>query len=205
VITATQMLQSMENSPLPTRAEVSDVANAVYDGTDAVMLSGETAHGKFPREAVEMMNRIVAQSENASKQFLMKLDKVADSQRKAAYIINAAVNACDYLPVKAIVCATLSGKLARICSTTRKHVPIVAATPNETTLRQLALSYGVFPAVADYREDPFDQARDAVGIVKRHLQDSDLVIVIAKHAPSVPRSDMCCLARLGDFAARKKE
>jgi len=200
VITATQMLQSMESSPLPTRAEVSDVANAVYDGTDAVMLSGETAHGRFPREAVEVMSRIVTQAENASKQFKTKLDKVVEARRDTAYIINAAVNACDYLPVRAIVCATLSGQSARACSTTRKHVPIVAATPKESTLRQLALSYGVFPFLSAYCDDPFEQAGAAIKVVKHYLTDDDLVMILGKHSQSLSRNNMCCLAHLRDLA-----
>lgn len=199
VITATQMLQSMENSPLPTRAEVSDVANAVYDGTDAVMLSGETAHGRFPREAVEVMNRIVMEAEKGSRRFLMKLDAVQESKRDTAYIINAAVSACEYLPVRAIICATLSGQSARTCSTVRKHVPIVAATPNEHTGRQLALSYGVFPCLTKFCDDPFKQASDAIEIVRPYLQENDLVMVLGKHSPRVSRNNMCCLSRLKDF------
>jgi len=199
VITATQMLQSMEESPLPTRAEVSDVANAVYDGTDAVMLSGETAHGRFPLEAVAMMSRIVAQAESAPKQFQMKLDKVPASGREAAYVIDAALGSCDYLPVKAVICSSLTGRSARACSTTRKRVPVVAATPRETTMRRLALSYGVFPVLADFSEDPFRQAADAIRIVKEHLRDDDLVAILGKHSQAVSRTNVCCLARLRDL------
>jgi len=205
VITATQMLQSMENSPLPTRAEVSDVANAVYDGTDAVMLSGETAHGKYPREAVAMMNRIVEQAEGAAKNFLMSMDKVPEDHRASAYIIDAAVSSCDYLPVKALVLTTLKGRSARLCSSTRKHMPIVAATPKASTKRQLALSYGVFPFLATYSDDPFKQASDAIEIVRPYLQNSDLVMILGKHGKHIPKNNMCCLARLKDLGDSERQ
>ncbi len=199
VITATQMLQSMEASPVPTRAEVSDVANAVYDGTDAVMLSGETAHGRFPREAVEMMSRIVMQAENAENGYRMKLEKVPESRRDTSYIINAAVGSCDYLPIKSIVCATLTGTSARLCSATRKRVPIVASTPNEFVMRQLSLSYGVFPALAEFSDDPIRQASGAISVVRPYLQDDDLVMLLGKHSPVVARNNLCCLTRLADL------
>jgi len=199
VITATQMLQSMENSPAPTRAEVNDVANAVYDGTDAVMLSGETAHGKYPREAVEMMNRIVTQAEKAPSRFFTKLQEVPEKERRTAYIINAAVSACDHLPVKAIACTTLSGVSARVCSATRKRVPIVVSTPNPVVMRQLALSYGVFPVLAEFSEDIVVQAKEALVVLRKHLRRKDLVMVLMKHRPKAKRNNTCCLVPLEEL------
>ncbi|MEI7850724.1 MAG: pyruvate kinase [Kiritimatiellales bacterium] len=148
VITATQMLQSMVDNPRPTRAEVSDVANAVYDGTDAVMLSGETAYGKFPIEAVQMMAKIAKTVESQKESLLATLPVYEQSAEVMPrnHLAKAAVSCAAALPVKAIITSTNAGITARICASYRGNIPILALSENMSTVRQLSLSYGVYSA-----------------------------------------------------------
>lgn len=149
VITATEMLESMITNPRPTRAEISDIANAVYDGTSAIMLSGETAAGKYPVQAVEAMARIAEFTEgtidykkrfhNAAFKIRNLIDAISHSTCGMAIDIQA----------KAIVVCSLSGMTARMVSRFRAPVPIIGLTTNEATWRKLALSWGVTPAMCE--------------------------------------------------------
>ena len=149
VIVATQMLESMISSPMPTRAEVSDVANAVYDGVDVVMLSAETAAGKYPIEAVKVMAEIAETTEddvhydrrfhNAEFRIKNSVDAISHSTCGMAIDLNA----------KAIVACSLSGMTARMVSRFRSPVPILGLTTDERTWRRLALSWGVIPAMCE--------------------------------------------------------
>ena len=149
VITATEMLESMINNPRPTRAEISDVANAVYDGTSAIMLSGETAAGKYPIEAVKTMAEIAETTEsnihynkrfhNAEFQIRSSVDAISHSTCGMAIDLDA----------KAIVACSLSGMTARMVSRFRPPVPILGLTTDERTWRRLALSWGVIPAMCE--------------------------------------------------------
>lgn len=149
VITATEMLESMISNPRPTRAEISDVANAVYDGTSAIMLSGETAAGKYPIESVKTMAEIAETTEsnihynkrfhNASFEIRNSADAVSHSTCGMAIDLNA----------KAIVACSLSGMTARMVSRFRSPVPILGLTTDERTWRRLALSWGVIPAMCE--------------------------------------------------------
>jgi pyruvate kinase len=143
VITATQMLESMIENPRPTRAEASDVANAIFDGTDAVMLSGETAAGKYPREAVAMMVRIIRQAERAIPEFppRRRRRKLTVAETVAETVATAA----DQLDLAAIVVFTESGYSARLVSKARPAPPIVAFSPSRDVRRRLALLWGVLP------------------------------------------------------------
>jgi pyruvate kinase len=148
VITATQMLASMISSPRPTRAEVTDVANAILDGTDAVMLSDETAVGQFPVESVQMLDRVARKVEPSltGLQYLkedtdQKLEKMGASITKAVSILARDQKA------KAIVAMTQGGTTARLVSHFRQPVPVVALTPKHSTYRQLTISWGVIPAL----------------------------------------------------------
>ncbi len=202
VITATQMLQSMEHSPAPTRAEVSDVANAVYDGTDAVMLSGETAHGDFPREAVSMMAKIVTEAERAPRQFFPVLQETPENRKDSAYILSAAVRAADSLSVKAIACCTINGQSAQVCSAMRPQIPVYALTPVEVVMRKLNLCFGVFASLAEYDAEPVHQAYQIISRLSRQdagLCGSDLVMVLGKNSPKVSRNNMLCLATLDEL------
>jgi len=143
VITATQMLESMIENPRPTRAEASDVANAIFDGTDAVMLSGETAAGRYPREAVEMMVRIVREAEAAAPRLPRRRRPQPPSV--AETVAETAAVAADQLRVKVIAVFTESGSSARLVSKARPTPPIVAFCPTREVRRRLALYWGVLP------------------------------------------------------------
>jgi len=153
VITATQMLESMIKSPRPTRAEASDVANAVFDGTDALMLSGETAVGRYPVRAVEIMARIASQAEQAAlaqKYMLRRRDHEEGSFTQAvAFAANAA---CTEVGAKAIVVFSESGDTARVMSKIRPVSPIIAFTPRERSWHRLSLVWGVRPFLIEYGE-----------------------------------------------------
>lgn len=169
VIVATEMLQSMVDSPRPTRAEASDVAHAVFQGADAVMLSAESATGKFPHQAVRMMDRIIRQAE-ASRFFAPSASEpdhtTPDSIAHAACAIAREVGA------KLIVTLTESGVTARLVSKARPNVPILAFSSDERTLRQLALHWGVAPrSLVAQKQSLEDQVRD----ITQLLTDNGLV------------------------------
>jgi len=150
VITATQMLESMIENPNPTRAEVSDVANAIYDGTDAVMLSAETSIGKYPVEAVEFMERIANETERAISARGYQDPPRAPNLTNAEILADAAYHAARDAKVAAIVVFTASGSSARLVSRYRPPVCIYAITPSPTVARQLAVNYGVVPLLAPH-------------------------------------------------------
>ena len=146
VITATQMLESMIDSPFPTRAEVTDVANSIFDGTDAIMLSGETAEGCYPVEAVKMMAQIALETEAALPYTKLLLDKGADLEPQTDDAISyAACHIAHQLEAVAIVAFTSSGSTARRVAKYRPRVPILATTPSPNVMRRLLLSCGVYP------------------------------------------------------------
>jgi len=150
VIVATEMLQSMVDSPRPTRAEASDVAGAVFGGADAVMLSGETATGKYPVRACQMMERIIVEAES-SPFFDPKASDCGPATAEA--IAHAACSVAREIDAKVIVALTESGGTARLVSKARPSVPIVAFSPDEKTLRRLALLWGVSPRPMDVVTD----------------------------------------------------
>lgn len=163
VITATQMLESMVQNPSPTRAEASDVANAIFDGTDAVMLSAETAAGAYPVEAVATMARI-ARVVESSPEFLQKLNvlRPAPTPTTQDAIAQAADDIVEAVEAKAIVVFTATGSSARRIARTRPKVPILALTPNPEVERQLALVWGVLPHLAPDPQDTDDMVRIAL-------------------------------------------
>ena len=146
------MLDSMIRNPRPTRAEVGDVANAIYDGTDAVMLSGETAGGRYPVEAVRMMARIAESSEP----YLFDErapDRSRDKARVALAVGLAAVQTAENVGAACIVAPTMSGRTARLVSNLRPRVPILAVTPFPRVMRQQQLNWGVTPMLGDVQGD----------------------------------------------------
>jgi pyruvate kinase len=145
VITATQMLESMMTSPLPTRAEASDVANAIYDGTDAVMLSGETATGQYPIEAVRMMAAMIREAEAHSEEWGRWHGATESTSDDSVALARAARELAHDRDVTAIAIFTLTGRNARIMSKARPHVPILAFTPDPKTYQRLPLLWGVTP------------------------------------------------------------
>jgi pyruvate kinase len=182
VITATMMLDSMQRNPRPTRAEASDVANAIFDGTDAVMLSGETAAGKYPLESVEMMARIAERAESALEHREIFIRQSNAQQKTVTESISQAVaNAALDLEAKAILTATESGYTARMVSKYRPKAPIIAVTPIDYVLRRLSLVWGVVPIKGEHCETTdqlFDHAVESslkAGLVSL----GDLVVITA--------------------------
>ncbi|MEK6320902.1 MAG: pyruvate kinase [Acidobacteriota bacterium] len=152
IITATQMLQSMIDNPRPTRAEASDVSNAILDGSDAVMLSGETAVGRFPVEAVRMMDRIIRSTEEMGVPAREVMRQAVFGQQTGSYgraIAEAAVRAADEVACRLIVVITQSGNMGRHIAALRPSERIIAFAPNEPIRRQLAVSWGVEPYLLD--------------------------------------------------------
>ncbi|MGK9431939.1 pyruvate kinase [Bacillus atrophaeus] len=205
VITATQMLDSMQRNPRPTRAEASDVANAIFDGTDAIMLSGETAAGSYPVEAVQTMHRIASRSEEALnyKEILSKrrgqvgmtiTDAIGQSVAHTAINLNAA----------AIVTPTESGHTARMISKYRPQAPIVAVTVNESISRKLALVFGVFPESGQNATSTDQMLDDAVqkslnsGIVKH----GDLIVITAGSVGESGTTNLMKVYTVGDIIAK---
>ena len=149
VITATQMLRSMVDNPRPTRAEVSDVANSIFDGTDAVMLSEETAAGKYPRRSVVMLERIAATVEAEPEYYAAMRDReLIDPSDVGEAMARAAVDTATALGAAAIICPTVLGSSPKRVARYRPRQPVIAFSPNMETVRQLALSWGVraFPS-----------------------------------------------------------
>ena len=183
VITATQMLESMISNPTPTRAEISDVANAVFDGTSAIMLSGETAVGKYPLRAVRAMAKIAEQAEEDALAFGayagMKYEIDADDVTGA--LCDAACTTANDIRAKAIVTLTTTGKSARRMSKFRPVQPVVAATPLTKTYHQLALSWGVYPVLSLRQETLERLLVHAVDCAKELdlVSPGDLVVVAA--------------------------
>jgi pyruvate kinase len=184
VITATQMLDSMIRNPNPTRAELTDVANAIFDGTDAVMLSGETAGGKYPLESVQTMNRIALAVES-SPEYLEKnlrhfkdMEKASDVGRavaKAAFVVAREIDAA------AIVTPTLRGNTPRILSNYRPHQKIIAVTTSKVVHRQLLLNWGIFPLSSEHVHDSELMIQNALRLAIQHgyIEKPDRVVTAA--------------------------
>lgn len=182
VITATQMLDSMQRNPRPTRAEASDVANAIFDGTDAIMLSGETAAGQYPVEAVQTMHNIASRAEEALDHKELLSIRSKDTEHTITDAIGQSVaHTALNLEVNAIITPTESGHTARMISKYRPKAPIVAVTSNDHILRRLALVWGVYPQLGQVAKTTDEMLDNAVeesmksGLVKH----SDLVVITA--------------------------
>ena len=190
VITATQMLESMITHPRPTRAEASDVANAILDGTDAVMLSAETAAGQYPRLAVEAMSRIITEIEKHPR--VVRVDErraasdAAVSTEQA--IAAAATSAVRSLGAPALIVFTKSGFSARIVASFRPNVPILVLTDQARTYRQLALVWGVIPCLVPHCDTYWDMVKLALDAVRAHglAREGDRVVVTAGVPFDVP-------------------
>jgi len=201
VITATQMLESMMNNPRPTRAEVADVSNAVYDGTDCVMLSGETAAGKYPVEAVTLMRKICKETEKTLSyrniyQSLRKMehqmkewstltsitDSVASSAVKTSWDLNASM----------ILALTESGQTSRLVSKYRPHIAILCVTPQPKTARQALVSRGIIPFITEKSKDPDNELTITKALEwakERNLVlEGEIVVIVAGVVSGVPGS-----------------
>lgn len=179
VIIATQMLHSMIDNPRPTRAEVSDVATAIYDRTDAIMLSGETAYGNYPVESVKVMSKIAIEVE-ASKDKRNDLPVPRLDNETSAFLAEAAVLASKELQVTAIVTDTLTGKIARYIAAFRSSLPVYAKCHNGRVKRELALSYGVFASEIKSKKNKHKLIETALLdlVDKKMITETDNVIYV---------------------------
>ncbi len=182
VITATQMLDSMMRNPRPTRAEVTDVANAVYDGTDAVMLSGETAQGKYPLEALKMMCHIIESTEeHLDYETLLERAQVHRKKGVSSAIGYSTVATAANLNAKCIITPTLSGATARVVSKFKPKAPIIGVSPNDETLRRMQIFRGVYPVKSITLDTTEDICEDAINLVraKQVVEAGDIVVLTA--------------------------
>jgi len=188
VITATQMLDSMIRNPRPTRAEVSDVANAIIDGSDSVMLSGETAIGKYPLESLEMMVKIINKTE-ISLDYDLILNKIALEKKKSGIDYNNITGAISFasceiariLDAKAIISSTESGHTARQVSKHKPKSMIIGASSNDWVIRQLMISWGVIPVKTRPAKNIDSMIDESVGVSKRlkYVNTGDRVVITA--------------------------
>ena len=182
VITATQMLDSMMRNPRPTRAEVTDVANAIYDGTDAVMLSGETAQGKYPLEALQMMVHIIQNTEQHL-DYEGMLEKTGGHLKSgvSSAIGYSSVLAASNLNAKCIITPSVSGATARVVSNLRPRQVILGVTPNERTLRRMSIYWGVKPIKSQAFNTTDDICDGAIELakVKQFVETGEIVVITA--------------------------
>lgn len=181
VIVATQMLDSMIRNPRPTRAEVTDVANAIKESTDAIMLSGETAMGKYPVEALQTMVKIAEYTESTITYETPEFHKLKGEASVSSAVGVAAVKTAEALNAKCIVTPTMSGQTPRLVSNIRPKAPIYAVTPNERAQRKMQIDWGVLP-LRGYQEDTTENIiSHAMYVVKREklVQAGDMVVFTA--------------------------
>ena len=181
VITATQMLESMVESPVPTRAEVSDIANAIYDGTSAIMLSAETSAGKYPVEAVKVMGRIARETEQSINQKGFTRGKSREEVEIPEIIADAAFRCARSAGVTALAVGTTSGATARLLAGYRPPVPIYAFTSHEAVARQLSIVYGVHPIVSPAMEstDQMLHQMERMLIESNYVRPGDNMVFVA--------------------------
>ncbi|KRF34313.1 pyruvate kinase [Nocardioides sp. Soil805] len=199
VIVATQMLESMISSPAPTRAEASDVANAVLDGADAVMLSGETSVGEHPVTAVETMARIIESTEDHGLHHMREIDW--QPHTRGGIIAKAAAEVAEAVGAKFLVAFTVSGDSAKRLSRYRGPIPVLAFTPEARTRSQLALTWGVETfqgAEVEHTDEMVRQVDEALLHIGR-VDEGDLVVIIAGSPPGIPGSTNALrIHRMGD-------
>ena len=177
VITATQMLESMMNNPRPTRAEASDIANAIIDGTDCIMLSGETASGQYPVESVQTMARIAIRTEGSLEFKMLSTSQCTTTDA----ISHATVQVARELNASTIITATEHGYTARMVSKYRPQAVILAVTPHEKTMRRIMMLWGVQPVLGVNAKNSDDMVRDAITrtVEQGFVKEGDLVVITA--------------------------
>jgi pyruvate kinase len=180
VIVATQMLYTMINNPRPSRAEVSDVANAIYEGTDAIMLSGETAFGKYPVESVKTMTKIAQQVETSKKDYKEPTDKTIKN-KISGLLAKAAIQASTKLPIKCVIADSTTGRTIRNLAAFRGKLPILAFCYDTKLMRELALTYGVKTYYLNKRNstDKFYESLTSTLVDEGEIKPEDTVIVVA--------------------------
>jgi len=184
VIIATQMLHTMIEHPRPTRAEISDVANAIYSGTDALMLSGETAYGQYPVEAVAVMTRVAQEVESSRETGVATISSI--DNEIAAFLANAAFHASKDLNTSAVVIDTLTGRTGRYMAAFRNRNPVFAACYSARVMRELSLSYGIYPFYMDPKENTDIFKRSVVSYLVNHQElttDERIIVVGGSFGP----------------------
>ncbi len=206
VITATQMLDSMIRAPRPTRAEASDVANAILDGTDAVMLSGETAGGSYPLEAVRTMARIALRAEQALENTeILRQRETPKSPSVTDAISHATVQAATDLRARAIITSTQSGSTARMVSRYRPQAPVLAFTYSKQVARRLNLSWGVFPMLGGLTQNTDEMITQAIAraLDVGMIRNGDLIVLTAGVPVGVPgTTNLLKVHIVGDVLAK---
>jgi pyruvate kinase len=201
VITATQMLQSMVANPRPTRAEASDVANAVWDGTDAVMLSNETAAGKYPIAAVETMARIIETAESITRSDNRGIEKLIGKQsgRVSRALCEAAAVCADEMGTHTTAVFTESGKMARRLSALRPDQRIVALTPSKNVCNELALIWGVIPLLHQISETTEDMLKTSEQTLLNAevVSKGEVIVMMAGRLSGLGLSSSVTLYRIG--------
>ncbi len=211
VIIATQMLYSMVAVPRPTRAEVSDVASAIYERVDAVMLSDETASGAYPVEAVETMARIAKaiERDEASSAPFIDIHMVSVNHEITAQIARSAVRASSNLPIRAILLDTLSGRTGRYIAAFRPTTTVIAVCYTLQAQRLLGLSYGVTPILRSQKEEDsqhfLTDAMEFVNLHYRELKDEDMVVTLGGSFGPVRGASYIEIATIGDIRHRNEE
>jgi pyruvate kinase len=199
VITATQMLDSMIRNPRPTRAEASDVANAVLDGTDAIMLSGETASGSYPVESVQTMAKIAEEAERLrfGTTYRIKYNEPRVFTASGS-ICHAAVQTANEIHAKAIIAPTVSGSTAKLMSAFRPDVPLIAVTPSPMVQRQLALYWGTYPLLTRRLSNTDEVVNDAIQVAqsKGFIGEGDAVVLTAGVVGNVRSATNLMMVRL---------
>lgn len=200
VITATQMLDSMERNPRPTRAEVSDVANAIFDGSSALMLSGETAVGRYPIEAVKTMDLLAREAEEQLREYgeLQKiLSHPADKVTEA--VAQAAIAMTDHLKAAAVICLTESGRTARRISKYRPECPILAVATTESVVRRLAMNWGVVPFFYEGKALDSERLRFAIDRARSegYVKEGDVVVATGSAQQEGASTDMIRVVTVG--------
>ena len=206
VITATQMLDSMIRNPRPTRAEASDIANAIFDGSDAIMLSGETASGKYPVESVLTMARIAERSEKALAYEDMRRKRVESTASTTTDAIShATVQVANELAATAILTSTQSGSTARMVAKYRPQAPVVAVTTLSSVARRMNLFWGVHPVLGDAVANTDELMENAVkrSLEEGFIRNGDLVVITAGVPVGVPgTTNLLRVHVVGDVLAR---
>ncbi|MDY6879010.1 MAG: pyruvate kinase [Thermodesulfobacteriota bacterium] len=200
VITATQMLETMTDKPIPTRAEASDVANAIYDGTDAIMLSGETAVGKYPVKAVQMMTRIAIESEASSfMRYNTSFENNHDDDIMTSAVAQSCVKIAHRVGAKAIVTFSISGKTSRIISQQRPPRPVYAFSPSQRIYNRLSLVWGItpflIPAINDTKE--IIEAGERIIVENKAVKKDDVIVIVTGLALKKGSTNLIKIHRVG--------
>ena len=204
VIVATQMLDSMITNSRPTRAEATDCANAILDGADALMLSGETSVGNFPIEAVATMARIIEKTESEALHVIPAL--LHNPKTKGGAITKAAADVAATIEAKYLATFTKTGDTARRLARLRSPIPIVALTPDQATLNQLSLTWGTEPLIAPFVEttDEMVKQTDAILMDRKSVHEGEQIVIVAGSPPGIPGSTNAMrVHRIGDAVGGK--